>query len=111
MIKHTWAFFLSTSAAVTASIFVLAGSALWTVLINRAGDVNSWIVQPAKVPLGIEVTNGIGLYLSWAAFACLVTSIIPYTIRSVLSDSHDFPSPDPLSGCPAQLLHVPRMKV
>jgi hypothetical protein len=80
VIKHTWAFFLSTSAAIVASIFVLAGSALWTVLIKRAADINTWTVRPAQVPLGIEVSSGIGLYLAWAAFACLVTSIIPYTI-------------------------------
>jgi len=80
VIKHTWAFFVSTLAAATASIFVLAASALWTVLIKKAGDVNTWIVRPAQVPLGIEVSTGIGLYLSWAAFACLATSIIPYTI-------------------------------
>ena len=83
VIKHTWAFFVSTSAAIVASIFVLAGSALWTVLIKRAEDINTWTVRPAEVPLGIEVTNGIGLYLVWAAFACLATSIIPYAIRSV----------------------------
>ena len=83
MIKHTWAFFVSTSSAIVASIFVLAGSAVWTVLIKRAGDVNSWIVRPAQVPLGIEVSTGIGLYLAWAAFGCLVTSIIPYSIRYV----------------------------
>ena len=84
MIKHTWAFFLSTSAAIVASIFVLAGSALWTVAIKRAETINAWTVQPAQVPLGIEVSVGIGLYLAWAAFACLVTSVIPYMIRSVL---------------------------
>jgi hypothetical protein len=64
VIKHTWAFFVSTSAAIVASIFVLAGSALWTVLIKRAGDVNTWTVRPAQVPLGIEVSTGIGLYLA-----------------------------------------------
>lgn len=81
-IKHTWAFFLSTSAAVVASIFVLAGSALWTVVIKKAEDINTWTVnvQSVQVPLGIEVSAGIGLYLAWAAFACLVTSIIPYMI-------------------------------
>lgn len=83
MLKHTWSFFVSTSAAVIASIFVLAASALWTALIKRAGDVNTWTVRPAQVPLGIEVSTGVGLYLTWAAFACLATSIIPYSLRSV----------------------------
>jgi len=80
VIKRTWAFFVSTIAVAIASIFVLAGSALWTVTIKRAGDVNTWIVRPAQVPLGIEVSTGIGVYLSWAAFALLATSIIPYSI-------------------------------
>jgi len=82
VIKHTWAFFLSTSSAAVASVFVLAGSALWTVTIKKAEDINTWTVnvQTVQVPLGIEVSAGIGLYLAWAAFACLVTSIIPYMI-------------------------------
>ena len=64
---------------------MLAGSALWTVTIKKAEDINTWTVnvQAVQVPLGIEVSAGIGLYLAWAAFACLVTSIIPYMIRSV----------------------------
>ncbi|KAF9650723.1 hypothetical protein BDM02DRAFT_3092710 [Thelephora ganbajun] len=80
VIKHTWAFFISTLSATMASIFVLAGSALWTVLIKRAKDINTWTVRPAQVPLGIEVSTGVALYLTWAAFACLATSIIPYMI-------------------------------
>jgi len=80
VIKHTWTFFVSTSSAIVASIFVLAGSALWTTLIKRAEDINTWTVRPVQVPLGIEVSTGIGLYLSWAAFACLATSVIPYMI-------------------------------
>jgi len=84
VIKHTWAFFVSTSAAAIASIFILAASALWTVLIKKAEDINTWTVQPAQVPLGIQVSAGVGLYLVWAAFACLVTSVIPYAFRSVL---------------------------
>jgi len=78
--KHTWTFFVSTSSAIIASIFVLAGSALWTVLIKRAEDINTWTVRPVQVPLGIEVSVGTGLYLAWAAFACLATSVIPYMI-------------------------------
>lgn len=84
VIKHTWTFFISTSSAIVASIFVLAASALWTTAIKRAEDINTWTVRPVQVPLGIEVSTGIGLYLSWAAFACLATSVIPYMIRSVL---------------------------
>lgn len=85
VIKHTIAFFLSTSCAILASILVLAGSALWTVIIKKAEDINTWSVdvQSVQVPLGIQVSAGHGLYLVWAAFACLVTSIIPYMIRSV----------------------------
>jgi len=82
MFKRAWAFFLSTFSAIAASIFVLAGSALWTAAIKRAEQVNLWTidVQSVQVPLGIEVSAGVGLYLAWAAFACLVTSVIPYMI-------------------------------
>jgi hypothetical protein len=33
--------------------------------------------------MGITVSVGPGLYLTWAAFACLAVSIVPYMLRYV----------------------------
>jgi len=41
---QTWAVFVSAPAAVLATIFVLAGSAIWTTIVNKAKDINSWTI-------------------------------------------------------------------
>ena len=76
---------IATFSAVVSSILILAGSAHWTVAIKKAEGINTFAVnvESAQIPLGIEVSAGIGLYLAWAAYACLVMSIIPYIIMSV----------------------------
>lgn len=79
MIHSTWTLFVSASTAIVAGASVLAGSAIWSVLIKRAKDVNSWTVQPGQFPLGIEVTTGIGLHCAWVAFGLLTISIIFHT--------------------------------
>jgi len=66
-----------------ASISVLGGLVIWTDLIKRAGDVNSWTVQPAQLPLGIRVSPGLGLPYGWIAFSLLVMSVISHAIESV----------------------------
>ena len=33
---------------------------------------------------GMSISYGSGIYLSWAAFACLAASIVPYMLRYVL---------------------------
>jgi len=82
VIKHTWAFFVSTGSAVLSSIFVLTGSAIWTVIIQKSRSVENLLVGPSggRVPVGIVVSTGPALYLAWASFACLVVSIVPYMI-------------------------------
>ena len=73
--KHTGMLFLSASAMpVLAIISGFAGSAIWTAIINKAKDVNSWTVQPAQHPLGIEVSAGTGFYCAWVAFALLAAA-------------------------------------
>lgn len=79
---HTWALFVSASAAVLAAISVFSGSVIWTVNIKKAKDVNSWTVQPAQLPLGIKVHPGPGLYCIWIGFGFLVVSAIGPTIKS-----------------------------
>ena len=80
MIDFTWALFVSASTAIVAGISVLAGSAIWTVIIRRARDVNSWTVQPAQFPLGIKLASGVGLHCTWVASGLLAISVIFHTL-------------------------------
>ena len=73
---------MSPSTAVMASISILAWLVIWTVLIKRAGDVNSWTVPPAQSPLGIRVSTGGGLPVGWVVFCLLVMGVISHTIKS-----------------------------
>lgn len=84
LIRHALSFLVSTIFAVIGSLFLLIGAVIWTVIVKKAQDVNTlFIPTTPPVPLGFEVSVGNGLYLAWAAFACLIVSIIPYMIRSV----------------------------
>ena len=80
---QTWALYVSDSAAILAAISVFLGSTIWTVIIEKAKDVNSLKVQPDQLPLGIEVSAGGGLICAWVGFGFLVPSTIPATIMSV----------------------------
>jgi len=77
--KHTVAFLFSSSMAILGSLLLLVGAALWTVIIQKTEAINSITVN-GNVPLGIEVSVGSGLYMLWAAFACLAVSIVPYML-------------------------------
>lgn len=76
--------------AIAGSILLLVGAALWTVIIKKVEAVNTMevLLNGSSVPLGIEVSVGIGLYLLWAAFAVLAVSIVPYMLRCVLCGSY-----------------------
>lgn len=79
VIKHTVAFLISACFAILGTIFLLAGSAIWTVIVHKSQDINTIIIgEPTAVSLGITVSTGTGIYLMWAAFACLFVSLIPY---------------------------------
>jgi hypothetical protein len=52
-------------------------------MVNRSSDINDFVVQGKGIPLGFEVHAGPGLYILWAAFACLFASVVPYMIRWV----------------------------
>jgi len=82
VLKHTVAFLLSSSLSVLGSFLLLVGAALWTVIISKAASLNSAPVTLGNetVPLGIITSAGPGLYLTWAAFACLTISIVPYML-------------------------------
>ncbi|TFY83984.1 hypothetical protein EWM64_g44 [Hericium alpestre] len=81
VIKHTVTFLASAFFALVATLFVLAGAALWTTALNQTEDINRFVVG-GSIPLGITVSIGTGLYLAWAAFACLFVSCIPYVIST-----------------------------
>ncbi|KAH8100479.1 Glucanosyltransferase-domain-containing protein [Cristinia sonorae] len=85
IMKHTFGFLTSTILAAIGSVMLMIGCTIWTVLITKTQSVNNITVGPAAaaVPLGINVTIGNGLYLAWAAFACLTASLIPYMIMAV----------------------------
>jgi len=82
VLKHTVAFFISSSLSILGSFLLLIGAALWTVIIKKAEAVNNFTVthNGSSVPMGITVNVGPGLYLTWAAFACLAVSIVPYML-------------------------------
>ncbi|CDO70234.1 hypothetical protein BN946_scf184942.g34 [Trametes cinnabarina] len=82
LLKHTVLFFLSTTFAVIGSLALLIGATIWTVIIKKAESINDFVVgHPDElVPLGINVSTGDGIFLLWAAWACLLVSILPYMI-------------------------------
>ena len=83
LIKHTLGYLAATALAIIGSAFLLIGAVIWTVIVKKAQSINTVMVgQPGNiVPVGIEVDIGNGIYLAWAAFACLIASTVPYMIR------------------------------
>ncbi|KAF9270569.1 hypothetical protein L218DRAFT_952671 [Marasmius fiardii PR-910] len=80
--KHNFTFLLSAVLAGIGSLFTLIGAILWTVIIKKSGSVNNLIIgsETNSTPLGMTISIGIGLYLVWAAFACIFASMIPYVV-------------------------------
>lgn len=75
---------MSTTFAIVASVLLLIGAVIWTVIIKKAQSINDYILtlpSGVSVPVGINVDVGDGLYLAWASFACIIASTIPYMIR------------------------------
>ncbi|KAI0343991.1 hypothetical protein BDW22DRAFT_1328054 [Trametopsis cervina] len=88
LIKHALGFLLSTIFAIVATVLLLIGVVIWTIIIKKAQDINGWIVplpNGTQVPLGISVNIGDALLLAWAAWACMFASLIPYMIRYVFA--------------------------
>ncbi|KAH9947943.1 Glucanosyltransferase-domain-containing protein [Amylocystis lapponica] len=85
ILKHPLAFVSSTIFAAFGSLMLLIGAIIWTVVIRKAESVNGILVGTASnpVPLGITVSTGNALYLLWAAWVCLLASVLPYMIRLV----------------------------
>ncbi|THH02490.1 hypothetical protein EW026_g344 [Hermanssonia centrifuga] len=81
-IKHTVGYLASTVFAIIGSALLLIGAVIWTVIIKKAQAINGVVVSlpSGLVPLDITVEVGNALFLAWAAFACLIVSIMPYMI-------------------------------
>ena len=71
--------------SIAGSILILIGASIWTVLIKRTEAINNLLIGLPPVSVEIVVSSGSGLFLTWAAFACMVVSVVPYMIRCVNS--------------------------
>jgi len=80
--KNNFTFFISTIFSIAGSLLLLIGASIWTVLIKKSESVNSLLALSVTniVPIGITMSTGPGLLMVWAAFACLVVSIVPYML-------------------------------
>lgn len=84
VLRKTVLFLFSATMSVLSALFVLIGAAIWTAIVKKVESVNT--MQLAQgIMSGIEVSYGNGIYLSWAAFACLSAATVPYMITCVLS--------------------------
>jgi len=90
-----WTLLVSGSAAALAPILMFTGAAIWTAIIKKAKDINSWTVQPDQHPLGIRVTSGGGLTAAWISFCFLVVCGIAPAIESVSSFPLIHTTPEP----------------
>jgi len=78
--KHNLTFFLSAVFAAISSVFILIGAAIWTVVIKKSNGVSNILIGANPTPIGIDVSAGPGLFITWAAFACVFVSMVPYLI-------------------------------
>jgi hypothetical protein len=93
ILKNSLTFFVSTFFSIAGTVLILIGASIWTVIIKRTEDVNALLIGQPPVPVGIVVSAGSALFLTWAAFACMVVSVVPYMIRYVLAaDQRSIPS-------------------
>lgn len=81
--KHPTTFALAFWSSFIGSVLLLIGALLWTEMIKKVAHFGTALAN-TEVDLTVDATVGHGLRLCWAAFACLVVSIVPYTLRSVL---------------------------
>ncbi|PFH54755.1 hypothetical protein AMATHDRAFT_52566 [Amanita thiersii Skay4041] len=79
--KHGLTFILSALGSIISTLLLLIGASIWTVIIKKCEAVNIITVGARSAPLGIVVSIGSGLYLTWAAFVLSIISIIPYLIN------------------------------
>ncbi|KAF9569833.1 hypothetical protein CPC08DRAFT_701702 [Agrocybe pediades] len=78
--KNNFTFFLSGIFSAVGSLLLLIGASIWTVLIQKASVINTSVNPVNQQPVDIIISRGNGLFLTWAAFACLVVSVLPYVV-------------------------------
>jgi len=66
---------------VAGTLCILIGSSIWTVLVGKLQVINNDLLKSASADihgnLGIIVSEGPGLYLSWVAFIFMFLAISP----------------------------------
>ncbi|KAF9526500.1 hypothetical protein CPB83DRAFT_816825 [Crepidotus variabilis] len=81
--SHT-TFFFSSLFALASAMLLLIASAIWTVLVKKCESINTILLEVVnsseRVPVGIVIQAGTGLWIMWAACVCMVLSVIPYFI-------------------------------
>ncbi|PPQ67412.1 hypothetical protein CVT25_005991 [Psilocybe cyanescens] len=77
--KNNLTFFVSAIFSALGSLLLLIAASIWTVMIKKSQVINTSLT-PTNVPLNIIVSEGNGLFLTWAAFACLIVSVVPYVV-------------------------------
>ncbi|KZT52773.1 hypothetical protein CALCODRAFT_501900 [Calocera cornea HHB12733] len=82
---HRITFAIAMSLIIVSIVLVLAGSALWTTVVQSAMQINTTTAAGGSC-LGISLSHGTSLWLIWAAFAILVVSLVPYVISFVSYD-------------------------
>ncbi|KAF8140000.1 actin cortical patch SUR7/pH-response regulator pali [Boletus edulis] len=79
ILRSTVFFLFSTTMSILSALFILIAAAIWTAIVKKVESVNTMQLAQGIVS-GIKVSYGSGIYLSWAAFACLLAAIIPSMI-------------------------------
>ncbi|KAG1773039.1 actin cortical patch SUR7/pH-response regulator pali [Suillus occidentalis] len=80
--RRAMLFFISTASSIIAALFILIGAAIWTSIVKKCEGVNTWEISQLNggIISGIIVSYGSGIYLAWAAFACLAAATVPYMV-------------------------------
>jgi hypothetical protein len=80
--KRALLFFISTVSSIMAALFILVGAAIWTSIVKKCEGINTLDIAKINggVLSGIIVSYGNGIYLVWAAFACLAAATVPYMV-------------------------------
>lgn len=79
VIPNRLTFAVSTVMSIIATLTLLIGAAIWTAIISGDSFINKVQVE-GKKPLGITISAGPALYLTWVAFAFSLLSVVPYLI-------------------------------
>ncbi|GHJ86108.1 hypothetical protein NliqN6_2510 [Naganishia liquefaciens] len=81
LIPNRLTYLVAAVGTIVSAIGLCIGAAVWTVLINKNNFLNIVKVQGGR-SLGINVTAGPSLYLTWVAFACSALSVFPYVVAA-----------------------------